>query len=392
MPHGLAVEQKKHPPQIMLRPMMVRANVLAYDDWHSMAKTVVIACGGTGGHLFPGIAVAEELQRQGHKPILLISEKKVDAEASAKYQHLRFEVIPAIAKPPTLSPKMIPFLFRLLGNIRQCKALMKAEGAEVVLGMGGFTSFPPVFAGKKLGLKTFVHDSNAIPGKSNVLTAKYCTKVLLGLEPAAKYFAGRETELVGTPVRGELSQLPTREEAAKKWGLDPSLATLLVFGGSQGAKGLNSLVVEAAQEAPDWQVLHVAGQNDFERVKGLVGERGRYAVLSFCDDMPAAYALADGVVCRSGASSLTELAHLGLATVLVPYPYAADDHQTANAEVFAHAGAALMAQERDLGAEKLANLIKQVMPGAPEREGIQQAMKAFGERSAVERIAQVILA
>ena len=351
---------------------------------------VVIACGGTGGHLFPGIAVAEELQKQGHEPVLVISEKKVDAEASAKYENLRFEVMPAIAKPATLSPKMIPFLLGLVKSIGQCKALLKREQAEVVLGMGGFTSFAPAYAGKKLGLRTYVHDSNAIPGKTNIMISKYCTKVLLGLEAARSHFVGRETEVVGTPVRGELRSLPSREEAAKKWGLDASLPTLLVFGGSQGAKGLNTLVVEASSSL-GCQILHVTGQFDFERVQELVKDKEGYQALAFCDDMPAAYAVADGAICRSGASSLTELGFLGIPSVLIPYPYAADDHQTANAEVFSDAGAALMSQEKELDGAKLAVLAKQLLPGAAERERLARETKTLGEGDAVKAIVEVVL-
>ncbi|MEM9079685.1 MAG: undecaprenyldiphospho-muramoylpentapeptide beta-N-acetylglucosaminyltransferase [Verrucomicrobiota bacterium] len=352
---------------------------------------VVIACGGTGGHLFPGIAVAEELQRQGHEPVLLISEKKVDAEASAKYESLRFEVIPAVAMPRKTSPKMIPFLFRVWRTIGQCRALLKREQAEVVLGMGGFTSLPPVYAGKKLGLRTYVHDSNAIPGKSNVMTSRFCKKVLLGLEPAQSYFEGRETEVVGTPVRGELESLPSRAQAAKKWELDEGVPTLLVFGGSQGAKGLNTLVLEGTEAMEGVQVLHVAGQGDFERVRAEAAARKRYRVLSFCDDMPSAYAMADGVVCRSGASSLTELAHLGLPSLLVPYPHAADDHQTANAEVFAEKGAALMAQESELDGQMMEALMSRLLPGSEDRASLTSAIQKMGEGSAAERIARVLV-
>ena len=148
---------------------------------------ILIACGGTGGHLFPGIAVAEALLARGHEVMLLISEKKVDSEASAKYKHLTFKKMPAVAKPPTLSPRMIPFLWKMWGSLRHCKQVIREFGADAVLGMGGFTSLPPVYAGDKLGLKTFIHDSNARPGRANVLTSRFCTQVFLGME-AAKAF------------------------------------------------------------------------------------------------------------------------------------------------------------------------------------------------------------
>ena len=130
------------------------------------SRKILIACGGTGGHLFPGIAVAEALRARGHEVRLLVSEKPVDAEARAKYPHLRFETLAAVAKPPTLSLRMLPFLWKLWSSVRHCKQVIHEFGAEAVLGMGGFTSLPPVYAGHTLGLKTFIHDSNARPGLS----------------------------------------------------------------------------------------------------------------------------------------------------------------------------------------------------------------------------------
>src|SRR5690606_4043063 len=189
---------------------------------------------------------------------------------------------------------------------------------------------------KKAGLPAFVHDSNALPGKANRLTARFCRKVFIGLEPARGYFPGREVVTTGTPVRAEMRSLPARAEAAAKFGLDPSRPTLLVTGGSQGARKLNSLVARAFPRFPEGtQVLHVAGPGDRERVEAEAGAREGYRVLGFCDDMPAAYAVADAVLSRSGASSMTELSFLGLPSILVPFPFAADDHQTRNAEVFA---------------------------------------------------------
>ena len=133
---------------------------------------VIIACGGTGGHLFPGIAVAQQLRQLGHRPTLLISRKEVDADASRKYGDLEFHSVPAIAKPPLLSLRTPGFFWKLLTTYLSCKRIIKKAGADVVVGMGGFTSLPPVKAGRALGLRTYVHDSNAMPGKSNRMTAR----------------------------------------------------------------------------------------------------------------------------------------------------------------------------------------------------------------------------
>ncbi len=352
---------------------------------------ILIACGGTGGHLFPGIAVAEALRARGHEVMLLISEKKVDSEASAKYSHLRFQTVPAVAKPPTLSLRMLPFLWKLWGSIGRCKSIIREFQADAVLGMGGFTSLPPVYAGHKLGLKTFIHDSNARPGRANVMTSRFCTRVFLGLDAAKGFFPNRETITTGTPVRPEIIHLPSREAAAELFGLAADRPTLVVTGGSQGARRLNELSAQAAASLPpQMQVLHIAGAADFQRVCEITAGRAGYKVLGFCDQMPAAYAIADLVLARSGASSLTEIAIAGHPSILVPYPFAADDHQTRNAEVFASAGAAVLVQERDLDAEKLASLATSILEDLPTYKRMAKAVRALAVPDAADRVCAAI--
>jgi UDP-N-acetylglucosamine--N-acetylmuramyl-(pentapeptide) pyrophosphoryl-undecaprenol N-acetylglucosamine transferase len=352
---------------------------------------IIIACGGTGGHLFPGIAVGEALRVRGHEVMLLISEKKVDSEASAKYTHLQFKTVPAVAKPPTLSLRMLPFLWKLWGSMDRCKKIIREFNADAVLGMGGFTSLPPVYAGHKLGLKTFIHDSNARPGRANVLTSRFCTRVFLGMEAAKAFFPKRETVITGTPVRPEIMNLPTREEAAELFGLEAGRLTIVVTGGSQGARRLNELSAQAAAKLPpEVQVLHIAGALDFQRVSEITAGRSGYKVLGFCDQMPFAYAIADLIIARSGASSMTEISIAGHPSILVPYPYAADDHQTRNAEVFDSAGAARLVQERDLDAEKLAALATSILQDLPTYKRMAKAARALAVPDAADRVCAAI--
>lgn len=357
----------------------------------SKSYNILIACGGTGGHLFPGIAVAEAMVARGHEVLLLISEKPVDAEASAKYTGLRFETMPAVAKPPTLSPQMLVFLWKLWSSVRHCQQELRRFGADAVLGMGGFTSLPPVYAGQRLGIKTFIHDSNARPGRANVLTARFCTRVLVGMDAAKPFFPGHDPLLTGTPVRPEILALPTRAAAAASFGLDPARPVIVVTGGSQGARRLNELCAQAAASLPpDAQVLHLAGASDFSRVAEISHGRAGYQVLGFCDQMAAAYAVADLIIARAGASSLTEIAIAGLPAILVPYPFAADDHQTRNAEVFANAGAATLIQERDLTAEKLAAMATAILQDSATRQRMAQAARALAIPNAADLVCDAI--
>jgi UDP-N-acetylglucosamine--N-acetylmuramyl-(pentapeptide) pyrophosphoryl-undecaprenol N-acetylglucosamine transferase len=357
----------------------------------SKVHHILIACGGTGGHLFPGVAVAEALRGRGHEVALLISEKKVDAEASAKYGTLRFHTLPAVAKPATFSPKMISFLWRLWGSLRRCRGILRETGADAVLGMGGFTSLPPVYAAHRAGLRTFIHESNARPGRANVLTSRFCSKVFLGLSAAAAFFPGRATQVTGTPVRGEILRAPARDEACARFGLDPSKPVLLVTGGSQGARRLNAMAAEAAKSlAPTVQVLHIAGAADAAGVTAAAAGNPGHVVLGFCDDMAAAYAAADLVVARSGASSLTEIAACGLPSVLVPYPFAADDHQTRNAEVFRDAGAAVLAPEAGLDAASLAREVSSLLSDCPRLATMAAAARSLAVADAAQRVCDAI--
>lgn len=353
---------------------------------------IIIACGGTGGHLFPGIAVAESLLAQGHQPLLLISQKKIDSQASAKYPHLVFKSVPAIAKPRTFSPQMLPFLWALHKSIQASKKIIREFSADAVLGMGGFTSLPPVYAGHKLGKKTYVHDSNARPGRANILTSRFCTKVFIGLAPAAAFFK-KETQLTGTPARPEILNLPSRAEAAARFDLDPEKTTLLVTGGSQGALGLNQLIAQTAPLLPSHiQILHIAGPSDRDRIASENPvQRPGYKLIGFCDQMPSAYAIADLVIARSGASTLTEISLAALPSILVPYPYAADDHQTANAKVFSDAGAARLIQQADLTPVSLAEILTDLLTNPGALKHMSSSSKALAIPDAADQVSSEIL-
>lgn len=308
-----------------------------------------------------------------------------------KYAHLRFETVPAVAKPSTFSPKMLPFLWKTWGSIRRCRQIIKEFAADAVLGMGGFTSLPPVYAAHRMGLRTFIHDSNARPGRANVLTSRFCTQVFLGLEAAKSYFPQRDTVTTGTPVRPEIIHLPDRDEAAKQFGLDPTKTTILVTGGSQGARKLNELCADAvAHLPPDTQVLHITGALDFQRISAISDGRVGHKVIGFCDQMPAAYAIADLVIARAGASSLTEISISGQPSILVPYPFAADDHQTRNGEVFANAGAAELIQESALTAEIIASLATSILRDLPTYKRMAKAARALAVPDAADRVSAAI--
>ena len=349
----------------------------------------IIACGGTGGHLFPGIAVAEVLRERGHDVLLFVSEKEIDSLALSTRSQFRFEKLPTVGFPSLVSPRIFGFMRRFTESLSLCRSIYKKFQPQVVLGMGGFTSTAPILAGRMRGISTLVHESNAIPGKANRIAAKMVGAVLLGFKEAAQFFPKARTENTGTPIRSELKRVD-RQLARQKLGLQAHLPTMLVMGGSQGASGINRAMIKTLPVLRNAaiQIIHLSGARD-ER---LVADNYRREqipayVAAFHHHMEEVYSAADFAVARSGAASLAELAFFGLPTILIPFPYAADDHQTRNAEIFARAGAAFVVKESDVTPELLSQKIF-AMAGQPEQlRRMSEKSLGLAPRDAADRVA-----
>ena len=354
----------------------------------------VIAAGGTGGHLFPGLAVGEVLLARGHEVMLLISEKEIDAVATEGRNEFRIEKLAGVAMPKLFSPAILGFAWRFWKGLRRCKELFREWQPAAVLGMGGFTSTAPILAGRSRRIPTFVHESNAIPGRANRLNARRVTKVLLGFEECARHFPNAACEVTGTPIRSALTQPVDKTAALAAFGLNPGRTTLLVMGGSQGAHGINTAVGGAAAKLKScsWQVIHLAGAQDEQAMHATYQREGvPAAVAAFHHRMEEAYGASDLAIARSGAASLAELSHFGLPAILIPYPFAADDHQTANARIFEKAGAGVLVKESDTTPETLAGEIASLI-GAPDRlAAMSQQSRKLAPENAAARVADVLL-
>src|SRR4051812_22486119 len=253
----------------------------------------IIACGGTGGHLFPGLAVAESLRERGHEVLLFVSEKEVDALALSG-RSFPFEKLPTVGLPSLYSPAIFGFVRRFMESLSRCRAIYHKFNPQAVLGMGGFTSTAPIMAGRMRGIATFIHESNAIPGKANRLTAKMVRAVLLGFKECAPFFPKAQIEVTGTPIRTELKRID-RAEARTRLGLAPDRHTLLVMGGSQGASGINQAMIRALPllQGMSLQVIHLSGARD-ERLMAdnYQRENVRAFVAPFHHRMEEAYSAA----------------------------------------------------------------------------------------------------
>jgi UDP-N-acetylglucosamine--N-acetylmuramyl-(pentapeptide) pyrophosphoryl-undecaprenol N-acetylglucosamine transferase len=353
-----------------------------------------IAAGGTGGHLFPGLAVGEVFLRLGHGVMLIVSEKEIDAIATQGRTGFRVEKVPGVGLQGKSPAALVKFALKFRAGLAQCRRLYADFKPSAVLGMGGFTSTAPILAGRKLGVPTFVHESNAIPGKANKLNGRLATRVLIGFEECAQHFPAGKCDVTGTPVRQSLAQRVAKPEALAKFSLTPERQTLLVMGGSQGAHGINKSLATALPQLREYpvQVIHLTGRDDETMMREEYQRAGIPAsVAAFCHRMEDAYSAADFAIARSGAASLTELSHFSLPSLLIPYPFAAEDHQTFNAKIFERAGAAALLQEREITGESLARKLRWFLDDPARLADMSTRCARLAPQHAAERVAETIL-
>ena len=353
---------------------------------------IAIACGGTGGHLFPGLAVAQQLQERGCDVALLISPKEVDQQAVKSVLGMEIFTLPAVGLQ---NRNYFSFAKSFWNSFRAAQIFFKQRRPAAVLAMGGFTSAPPIFAAKFCGAKTFLHESNTIPGRANRLLARFVDTAFIGFPETAARLRAKKTLVTGTPVRPQFSEvsIENAESSRRALGLDPNLPVILVVGGSQGARGLNELILSALPlfKNRDWQFLHLTGANDFEKVKSACAANGIKAVVKpFLAEMDLALGAATACISRSGASSLAEMAAMRLPSLLVPLPTAADNHQFFNALAFDKTGAAKMLEQKS-SPEKVAALLAEIVGDETVRQKIQVALAQWHAPEAVAQIAENIL-
>jgi len=385
----------------------------------SGAKTpfVAIACGGTGGHLFPGLAVAAELKKCGCKTALLISPKEIDQQAVKTARDMEIFTLPAVGLQ---NRNYFPFAGSFVKSLFAVRKIFRRCKPSAVLAMGGFTSAPPVFVAKDLSAKTFLHESNTIPGRANRFLARFVDETFIGFPGAAAHLRARKVTVTGTPVRPEFDfeklAISNRQSAIEKCraalGLDPHRPTILVMGGSQGASGLNDMILSAlpflqergqlireagwsgehADKLSALQFLHLTGTNDFEKVKAAYDTRGiKTVVKPFLAEMDQALGAATVAVSRAGASSLAEIAAMRLPSLLVPFPAAADNHQYYNARAFEATGAARLLEQKKATPGEVAAILGELAGDETTRAAMQTALAQWHAPRAAEQIAENIL-
>lgn len=347
---------------------------------------ILFAGGGTGGHLFPGIALAEELKNEfGWNAVFLSTAKQIE---NTIFAGTGFDVRTHNAPKMTKNPFAVPsFLLKLHGAMRDSAKIIDELQPAAVVGLGGYASFSPVYAAARRRIPVFILEQNSVPGKANRLLSRWADRVFAQWAGSLRYFSRCETvELCGNPVRPGIRVLDPAESRVKL-GLDASLRTLLVVGGSQGARALNDALRNnidiLSKRKNEFQVLHLSGEKDAPALAEAYECSGiRGSVKPFLKEMELAYSAADLVLARAGGTTIAEISALGKPSVLVPFPFATDNHQYANAKEYADAGAAKVLEEKDISAESLQSKVMNLLFNAAELERMSLASEAAGRPQA----------
>ena len=346
------------------------------------AKRILIASGGTGGHFYPGLALANALRALGGwEPVFLVKKGDISL-AALQENYYPYAEIDMISLPRTLNPiAHLSFLYKFASSLATCLRVLKDLKPVLVFGTGSYISFPAVLAAYLRGVPSMIHESNAKLGLGNRLCARFVSGTALGLPVKDNPFKAK-SELTGTPIREVFSAHAAPAQARARLGLKEGEPVLLVFGGSQGARRLNRAAAAAVKKirdgGRDFQVLHLAGKRDYADTLAFYSELGLSGapflkVLDYCEDMNSLYAAADIACCRSGASTVAELLYLKKPAVLVPLPTAAGGHQLENAKVLAEAGAAVIVEESPCFDERLAAQLERLLGARGDLERMRSA-------------------
>ena len=354
-------------------------------------RTIAMAGGGTGGHVYPALAMADALSARGHSLVYLGDAGRLEGRVVPQ-RGMPFHPVPALQYPRSGLVAKARFAVGLLSSVLASRRLLKRLGVDMVVGVGGYISAPPVLAAWSLGLPTAIHEANVTPGMANRLCARVADQILITYAATAGRLPGSAPrELVGCPVRPVVLE-GDAAAARERYGLAADQPVVLVVGGSLGAKAINALGLALAR-LPDraFQVLHVTGPTYLEAVQAELGPPPEGVVLvGYEDRMQDSLAAADLVVARAGSSTLAEITVVGLPSVLVPSPNVTDNHQEGNARGLEAAGAAMVVVERDLDLDAAARSVAALAADAERLAAMGAAAATLGRPDTAQRVADVV--
>lgn len=351
---------------------------------------ILIAAGGTGGHINPGIAIGKMLQEKGNAVKFVGTEKGLEKDLVPK-AGFTLAFIHAEGLHRGFSLKNVKTMMTLMRGVKECKELIQKEQPDLVIGTGGYVTAPLMLAGLQLKVPTMIHESNALPGKTTIWLSQKVDLVALGFEDAKRHLPhARNAVFTGNPTNMNLTT--TKEEMKRKLGITGKL--VLVFGGSQGAKKINETMVELINGNP-WehiQMIYATGNNNYEDVIAQIRkQRENIQIERYIYNMNEVMRAADLVVCRSGALTVTEIGIVGVPAILIPFPYAAENHQFYNAKTLEEVGAGVIIEEKELTAELLQKKMEEILSDDAKIKRMSENAQKIGDNQAMERIQREII-
>jgi UDP-N-acetylglucosamine--N-acetylmuramyl-(pentapeptide) pyrophosphoryl-undecaprenol N-acetylglucosamine transferase len=352
---------------------------------------IAVSGGGTGGHIYPALALIREIQKKDKNVEFLYigTEKGLESKLVPR-ENIPFKSIHITGFKRKISFENVKTVLRFLKGVSDSKKMLKEFKPDVVIGTGGYVCGPVVYAAAKMGIPTIVHEQNSVPGLTNKFLSRYVDKIAICFEEAREFFPEQKVVLTGNPRASEvLGQDGIRGRLTS--GLKLKVPTVLIFGGSRGAKPINEAVVKSLTElsGKPYQVLYVTGDVHFEEVQKeveLVGNPDNVIIKPFIHNMPEVLAGIDLTVSRAGATTLAELTSLGIPSILIPSPYVTDNHQEKNARALSEHGAARLLLEKDLTGPKLVENIDQILGHEEKLANMKTAAKKMGIPDAAQRL------
>jgi UDP-N-acetylglucosamine--N-acetylmuramyl-(pentapeptide) pyrophosphoryl-undecaprenol N-acetylglucosamine transferase len=357
---------------------------------------IIIAGGGTGGHIFPALAVAKKLKETiANVSITFVGtvrgiESKIIPKEGYDIRFIRSEGL--VGKDLVSTIRSVS---RLPLSLMDSRRILKEINPDMVMGVGGYSSGPVVLCARMMGIPALIHEQNTLPGLTNKLLGKFVDTVAVTYHESMKYFSPEKTYLTGNPVREDILK-GDRDRGCKTFSLDKDLFTIFIFGGSSGASNINNAVGESLvyldQFRENIQFLHQTGEKDFDAVKEIYSSKGfKGTVLPFAYEMADAYAVADLIISRAGATTLAELTACGKAAILVPYPHAAGNHQEINARKLWDVGAAQMILDRELNGKSMADMIRYLLEDPEAIAGMERTSQSLGSFDATKKVIELII-
>jgi len=356
---------------------------------------IAITGGGTGGHTSPAVAIIEELQKRDPRLMMQWIGRRggIEDRVSARIG-VPFRSVPVEGWPRKRSLRRLWTAVKLAAGIAQCLLYVRRFRPQVVIGVGGFVSLPFVYAAQRLNVPTVLHEQNKRLGMANALLASRASRILLSYPDTVGRFPAEKSRVVGNPVRAGFANPPEKRRARETFNLAQNVPVVLVSGGSQGARTLNTAMADAIMRfgADEVQFLWMTGQSGVAAARAAAEKAPVHVdVFPFIDDMPSACAAADLIVGRAGASSTAEIAMLGKPSILVPFPFATDNHQEANARAFEAAGAARVFLDPECTGERLADEVRQLLNDANALAAMGRAAATLARPGAAEAIVEEML-